>query len=169
MRTQKLQKLMCKLGTRFNYEGDFLFPVIAAGVAGLVQAIWVATGYYQFQTRLSNAEVVRVEWDPSFYLMHLRISIALVVILVSLLMRRLIGLCLSVVAVVWLGLEYMWWFVRSARMKANAGLEAFPQSVPHAFSLYGATPWNAVVLVLVVAVFTWEIWRLATFKSQSVH
>lgn len=167
MRTQILQKLICKLGARFKYDRAFLFPVIAAGVAGLVQTVWVAIDYSQFYSRLNTA-IVRVEWDPSFYMMHIRISVALVIVLIGLSSRRLIGLCLSAAAVVWLGLEYIAWFVWSAKLKENAGIEAFPQAVPQAFSLYGATPWNAVVLVLIMAVLLWEIWRIATFvKSES--
>ena len=76
------------LGSRVKYDGAFLFPVIAAAIAILIQVVWVAG-----ESRRSSAEIAIVDWDPSVHMMHLRILVALVIIVGGLLWRRMIGLC----------------------------------------------------------------------------
>jgi len=75
-------------------------------------------------------------------------------------------LFLSVLAFCWVSLEYAGWYVWSSRIKLNAGIASFPPRAAHALDLYGATAWNAVVLVLVILALFWEIGRLIKFAKS---
>ena len=60
------------------------------------------------------------------------------------------GLLLSLVALVWVIIEYVWWFIRMKRTIAAAGLAELPSGIPHAWNLAGVTAWNLVVLLVAV-------------------
>lgn len=170
MRITLSRKLGHELMARFNSDAAFRFAMVAAGFATVVHLIWLVTGFLAFRHRLDAATMVIVDWDSSILMMHIRIGLALLLSVVGLWSRRVIGLFLSVLALVWVGLEYIAWFLLSTRIKSNAGIESLPSSVPHASNLYGATPWNVVVLVLVIAVLVWEIGRLIRFaKLQPIQ
>ena len=159
-----------KLARRFTYDAAFNFALVIAGLAAVVHIVWFAVSFVAFRRRIDAATMVIVDWDPSVFMMHIRIGLALSFSVIGLWSRRVIGLFLSTLALAWVGLEYIAWFLWSVRIKASADIDALPSSVSHAFNLYGATPWNVVVLVLVIAVLVWEIWRLTKFaKSKPVQ
>lgn len=160
MRNTFSRKLGQELIARLNYDAAFRFAMVAAGFATVVHLVWLGTGFLAFRHRLDAATMVIVDWDPSILMMDVRIGLALFLSVAGLWSRRLIGLFLSALALAWVGLEYFTWFLWSMRIKSNAGIESFPSSVVHASNLYGATPWNVVVLVLAVVVLLWEIGRL---------
>ena len=167
MRTTFSRRLGWELAARFNYGAAFGFAMVAAGLATVVHLVWLVTSFLGFRHRLDVATMVIVDWDSSILMMHIRIGVALLLSIVGLSSRRVIGLFLSVLALAWVGLEYLAWFLWSFRIKSNAGIDSLPSSAPHALNLYGATTWNAVVLALVIAVLVWEIRRLIRFgRSQ---
>lgn len=94
--------------------------------------------------------------DQSTIRRDLMIELALVVTAVGVLSRNVIGLLFSFVALIWVGVEYIWWFVWTKRTIAAAGLDELPSGVPQVWNLGGATPWNLVVLVVAVFLFLWE-------------
>lgn len=154
------RKFRHELVARFGYDAAFNFALVAAGLAAVVHIAWFVTSFVAFRRRIDAATMVIIDWDPSVFMMHTRIGLALFLSVAGLWSRRVIGLFLSLLALVWAGLEYIAWFLWSIRIKSNADIETFPSSVAHASNLYGATPWNVVVLVLVLAVLVWEIGQL---------
>ena len=151
-----LQRVAQRLGTRYSYAGGYHFALVAAALAAIVHLAWFAVWFIGFRERLSAAKIVIVDWDPSVSMMHVRIAVALIISVAGLFSRRAVGMFLSALALGWVGLEYAAWFSWTVRIKSNAGIETLPSSIPHASNLYGASPWNIVVLVLTIAVFLWE-------------
>jgi hypothetical protein len=98
--------------------------------------------------------------------MLIRIALALMISAIALWSRKFIGLCLSILSLIWLGVEYVAWYMWSLRSLKNAGLEHFPDGVPHALNLGGATGWNAAVLVVAVALFAWEVKMLISIFTS---
>jgi hypothetical protein len=86
----------------------------------------------------------------------LMIELALLIAAVGLLCRNVTGLVLSLVALVWVIIEYVWWFIWTRRTIAAAGLAELPSGMPQAWNLAGATAWNLVVLVVAVCLFIWQ-------------
>jgi len=166
MRTTISQKLGYEPAARFAYDASFSLALVAAGLGTVVHIVWFVTGFIGLRHRLDTATMVIVDWDPSVLMMHIRIGLALLISVVGLSSRRVVGLLLSALALVWVCVEYLTWYFWSIRLKSNAGLESFPASVTHASNLYGATPWNAVVLVLVIVALSWEIGRLIKLRKQ---
>jgi hypothetical protein len=94
--------------------------------------------------------------DQVYMLMHLRISVALLVLAISLWFRNAFAFCLSIFGALWVALEYLLWHLRSQRILVSAGIEHWPTGTPHALGLYGATGWNALVLLLTLVLLLWQ-------------
>lgn len=95
--------------------------------------------------------------DQSMIRMHLMIEAALIIAALGLLSRKITGIVISAMALIWVGIEYIGWFIWTQRTIEAAGLTAIPRFIPHAANLYGATGWNIAILVIVVALFVWEV------------
>lgn len=161
------RKFRHKLAAPFMYDAGLKIATVLTGLASLVHIVWFVASFIVFRRRIDAASMVIIDWDPSVFMMHIRIGMALVLGFAALLSRRVIGLYLSALALVWIGLEYAAWFLWSIRIRSNAEVERFPSVIANAVNLYGATPWNLLVLVLVVAVLVWQIGRLLRIaKSQ---
>lgn len=146
------QKFGHELLARFSYDAAFNFALVAAGIAAVVHMVWFVASFIAFRRRIDAATMVIVDWDPSVFMMHIRIGLALLISIVGLSTRRVIGLIFAASALAWVGVEYVGWFFWSIRIKSSADIKTFSSSVPHALNLYGGTLWNAVVLVLAVVV-----------------
>lgn len=156
---------------RPNHElARFNFAIVLAGLATIVHLVWMTISFLSFRQRLDAATMVIADWDSSILMMHIRIALALLLSMVSLWSRRVIGLFLSVLALAWIGGEYIGWYIWSVRIKSNADIENFPLSVRQALNLYGASAWNIVVLVLVIMVLVWTtvcLIRIAKSQQQT--
>lgn len=167
MRITFSRKLGRELIARFNYGAAFDFAMVAAGLATVVHLVWFLTSFAALDRRIAAAKMVIIDWDPSILMMQIRIGLVLLVSVAALWSRRVVGLFLSALAFAWAIAEYIAWRAWSIRIKANAGIEVLPGRVANALNLYGATPWNALVLVLVIIVFLWEIgWLIRIVKSR---
>ena len=162
-------KLSQELKARFNYDAAFTFAMVAAGLATVVHLVWLVASFLRFRHQLDAATMVIVDWDSSIVMMHTRIGLGLLIGIAGLWSRRVVCLLLSILALAWVSLEYIAWYLWSIRLKSNAGIERFPTSVTHASDLYGATPWNAVVLVLAIVVLMWEIGRLMKIAKSTTN
>ena len=167
MRAAFSGKLGRGLAARFTYDRGFYFALGAAAFAAAIHTVWLVTNWIAFRRQLDAITMVIVDWDPSIDMWQARIGLILLISVAGLLSRRVVGLFLSTLALAWVVLEYYEWYAWSMRLKSNAGIEHFPLLIPHAANLYGATPWNVMVLVLVIAVLLWEIGKLfGIMKSQ---
>lgn len=119
------QKLLHDLAAPFRYDGSFNFPLLLVGVASVVHIGWSVATFVAFRRRIDTATMVIVDWDPSVFMMHIRIAIGLLLSVVGLFSRRVIGLFVSTLALVWVGLEYLAWFFWSMRIRSKAEVETF--------------------------------------------
>ena len=170
MSTTLRQKLRHHLAAPFKYDESFNFALLLVGVASVVHIGWFVASFVAFRRRIDVATTVIVDWDPSVFVMHIRIGVALLLSVAGLVSRRMIGLFVATLALVWVGLEYVAWFFWSMRIKSNAEIQTFPSLAGNVSNLYGASYWNVVVLVLVIAVLLWGILRLIKIaRSQGVQ
>lgn len=131
--------------------------VVAVSLA-VLNLFWLVIGYSALyhSIAISVAQGGSPLIDQSMIRRDLMIELALVVAAVGGLARKVSGLLLSLVALIWVGVEYIWWFIWTKRTIAAAGLSELPAGLPQAGNLAGATSWNLVVLVVVVLLFIWE-------------
>lgn len=99
------QKLLHDLAAPFRYDGSFNFPLLLVGVASVVHIGWSVATFVAFRRRIDTATMVIVDWDPSVFMMHIRIAIGLLLSVVGLFSRRVIGLFVSTLALVWVGVS----------------------------------------------------------------
>lgn len=162
------QKLRHDLAAPFRYDGSFNFPLLLVGVASVVHIGWSVATFVAFRRRIDTATMVIVDWDPSVFMMHIRIAIGLLLSVVGLFSRRVIGLFVSTLALVWVGVSGLVLLVDEDQVEG--GGRNFSSSVSDFSNLYGASLWNLVVLVLVIAVLLWGTVRLIkVVRSQAIR
>jgi hypothetical protein len=135
---------------------------IAIGVAILaatLNSLWVIRELYETHQMLSRASAhgMTVCFSPDYHLMFIRMVIALMTGVILLCSRRIIGLCFSALALLWVLLEYLSWYVWSQKLLEITERENFPEGMQHALGMSGATRWNAALLAIVGALFVWEL------------
>jgi hypothetical protein len=145
---------------------DFKIPSrslkLAIGVAVLTAAsnlIWFL--YYWgglLQAKRNSIAQGGDGWliDWSVVGMHLRIEVVLIIAALGLLSRKVSGLIISLIALIWIGIEYLNWYIWTQRTIEAADIIEIPRVIPGAGNLYGATGWNIAVLAIVSALFVWE-------------
>lgn len=125
--------------------------------------VWLITEYSQLASSI-NAGIAQGGSAPlisqSVIRRDLSIEIALIVAAIGMVSRKISGLLVSLIALVWVVIEYIGWYVWTKQAIVAAGLTELPSGIPQAWKLAGATPWNLVVLVVTVFLFLWEA-RLA--------
>lgn len=150
---------------------------LAIGVAVVTAALnllWVANYSGDlFQSRSASIAQGGTGWliDQSVVRMYLIIEVALITAALGLLSRKVKGIVISALALMWVGIEYGGWFIWTLRTIEASGLKEIPSGIPHAGGFYGATGWNMAVLVIAAALFAWEIKTLIAILigSRSKH
>jgi hypothetical protein len=138
-------------------------------VLGLISTIIVCLLVAQdIETSRSveSARQVGVTIDPDygFVRMKWRIAMSLITATLALLPRKKNWFVVSGGALAWLVLEYAWWYVRSLRALAEAGVEHVEPSIGN---LYRATWVDIGVLAAVLVVVSWQLWLLVrSFRSS---
>lgn len=137
--------------------------IIVAILAAASNTLWI-TGYLGATSQSTERGVLV---DQSMVGMHIMIELALLVAAVGLLLRSVKGLVISIIALSWIGIEYILWFIKTQSIIKGAGLKQIPSLIPHAGNLYGATRWNLVVLIIVAFLFAWEVLTLIIILNSS--
>ena len=147
-----------KLSRKLSSRDMFLARLIAIAVACFttLQLIWELYGLFHEYNK-AIAAGAEVNLSMSLPWMFIRINLALILSAVGLYFRHVKGLLISMLALIWVGIEYLSWHIWSLRIKAMAGIGDFQSTTPYADNLYGATRWNIAVLVVVAAFFVWEV------------
>lgn len=128
---------------------DRLLMLVVTGLAAVIQTA-LSVAHLAPNSRGALAQtIVIVDPEPVVTLIQLRINVALIVSMASVLFRRVNGLVLFLLASAWVLMEYIFWYAWSRKIKLNAGIDAFPSSVVSCADLYGAGSWNVLVLILV--------------------
>ncbi len=146
------------------------FAIVVAALTAALNLLWIAydLGRLFWSTGTSIAQGGTgglVDW--SMVRMYLIVETALIIATFSLLSRKIKGVIVSVIALMCVGVEYIWWFIWTRRIIEAAGLTEIPSLIPHAGNLYGATGWNLAILVIATALFAWEIKIIIGFLYSS--
>jgi hypothetical protein len=155
-------------GLRALPSRDINLAISIAILTAILNVLWVGWNQHNevatYQRALaSGAEIQRSLFFP---MILIRISVALVISAASLWFRNAIGLCVSALSLLWVGIEYIGWYNWSWHIKEGAGIKEFPSITPHIANLYGATGWNMVVLLIAVALFVWEVKTFASIVAS---
>ena len=147
-----------KSGVLLQLRGLTIAISITA-VVGILNALWLGWHLFRLYEAISKSEDQggTVQLNTTFTNRLIRIALALIISAICLYVRKLVFLCASLLALVWIGLEYFGWYIYSLQTLERAGLTTFPYGTSHAFKLYGASGWNVAVLVTTVILFLWEI------------
>jgi len=132
---------------------------IIAAMTAVINAIWLTYRFAQLNSNPGSTSLVIVQIDPSVSLMLIRIGFGLLLAAVCLWYRRVASLVMSMAALIWVLIEYTGWYLWSASIRREAGVAG----VPGFLSFYGANAWNVAVIVIVLALLTWEVKTLVRF------
>jgi hypothetical protein len=138
---------------------DINVAISVAILAATINSLWVIREIYDTHLMIERASAggATICFAPDFHLMFVRIVIALLTSLILLSSRKMIGLCFSAFALLWILLEYFYWYVWSQNLLETSGRETFPEGMQHALGMSGATAWNAALLAIVSTLFIWEL------------
>jgi hypothetical protein len=100
--------------------------------------------------------------DFSYDIMRLKIGVALLVLAIALWFRKLLWLCISAVAAVFIEVQYGLWYLDTQRWLREMGVKDFsnlpvPSEFPHFIGLYRATPWDLMLLIFTTTFLIWEV------------
>jgi hypothetical protein len=137
--------------------------IFVALLTAALNALWVGyqAGANAVEWDIFAQKYGHRHYDPSVFLLNVRLGAALLIAAAGLLYRRVIGLLISMLALTWVLKEYAWWYLDSLRRLKEMGVSDFAQlQVPdltYLGKLFGATWWNVIVLVISVALYIWVI------------
>jgi len=155
---------------------EFRFAVFVCILITVLNALFVAYGFGYLDGRASSGyPCVSGHQDLSRDVMHLKIEIALLVIVIALWFRRVLGVFISLFATLFVEIQYALLYLDTQRWLREMGVSDFselpvPGEFPHFAGLYHATLWDVVLLVIVTALFAWQVRVLITlFTSARQH
>lgn len=125
---------------------------IISALTAVINAILVVYHLVELRSRIRKTSLIIVQIDPPVSLMHIRIALALLLAAVCLMRRRVVSLLISVVALIWVLMEYGGWYLWSASIRRETGIV----SPPGLLGLYGANVWHVAVMAIVLALVIWE-------------
>lgn len=93
--------------------------------------------------------------------MHLQISISLFLVAVGFWSRKVLGFLLSLLALIWIGKIYLFWHIDTLAFMHEHDIEEFallqgPER-QHLVTLRYATWLDAIVLVVIIMLFVWQV------------
>lgn len=100
-------------------------------------------------------------------LLHLIITAALITSAIGLWFREVISFFLSALALLGVGVTYVWWYTNSIAYLRNSEISDFPADVPHIGRLREAVPWDIIVIAIAIIIFTWQMKILLTIVASS--
>lgn len=141
---------------------------IALSVLGLVAVLDIfvlayGIGYLRGKedVEILNSQVTASGFSIFHTVNAIRVAVAisLVIGIFGLWARRAAGYCLSVLALMATVGLYLWWYVESAAFLRNNEVSSYAEldapNLQHSRVLVGATWWDIIVLIIVVAVLIW--------------
>lgn len=110
--------------------------------------------------------------DYSYDFMRMKIDLALLIIAIALPFRRVVGFLVSLLAAISIGIQYILWYLDTQRWLREVQVSDFsqlpvPSEFPNFAGLYLATPWDVIVLVIVTALFAWQVRVLITLVTST--
>ena len=147
--------------------------LVCTAVAALnALAVSYSTGYGDGRVAGAYPCYVALPRDIFHDLMRIKIELALVVIAVVLRFRRVVGLCISAVATLFIVLQYALWYLDTQRWLREMHVSNFsqlpvPGEWPNFAGLSRATPWDFVIFVFTTVLFVWQIRVLIALMTNA--
>jgi len=143
------------------------FCITIAALNALVFAFRIGYLYGNEACRCS----VPMHRDYSYDFIRMKIELALLVIAIALRSRRVVGLCISVLATIYIEAQYGLWYLDTKRWLRDVRLTDLsqikePDLLPHFVGIYQARPWDIVLLALATALLIWQV-RVVIFLITS--
>ena len=149
-----------------EFQFAWFFSVTVAALNALV--IVFGLGYLYGQQAVKT--YAPGPYDYTYDLMRIEIGIALVIIVVALYSRRLVGLCLSVIATILIEVQYVRWYQDTQRWLSDVHLSDLSQATwtdKHFAGVYQAAPWDFVLFVCATLLFIWQLRVVIAFVQRS--
>jgi hypothetical protein len=94
--------------------------------------------------------------------MRVKIELAFLVIATALWFRRVMAFCISLVAALFIDIQYAFWYLDTQRWLREMHVSNFsqlpvPSEWPHFAGIYQATPWDFVLLAFTSALLVWQV------------
>ena len=141
-------------------DGISSIAVVAIGVTAILNIFWVVAKYTTLPAGGSapflSQTMMRRDW---------MIATALILAGLSLASKRGLGLVVSLVALMWVLVEYVRWYFWTKRIWEASNWTRIP--FPQTANLYGATAWNVVVQLIVAILVVWEAVMLVGLLKSS--
>jgi hypothetical protein len=142
---------------------EFKIAFFVCIIIAAINALAVAYGIGFFDGQAScGYPCVSGHQDFSRNLMRLKIEISLLVVVTGLWFRNVFAFFVSLFGTLFIGFQYALLYLDTKRWLREMGVSDFSQlAVPEEFShfggLYRATLWDVLLLLLITAVFAWQI------------
>jgi len=163
--TQEMSKSL-----RSRMSWDFKFALYLITGTALLNLLWFTYNLGYLEGVVSTSQQHISGGDP-FMIKNGRIAIALIMAAVALWPCRTIGFLFSILALSYIGFEYVTWYQDSSRALRMLEFESWADfqdpSFPYVGKLRGAVWWNMVVLVISVTLLLWQLKTLLKFLAYS--
>ncbi len=97
------------------------------------------------------------DWPNQLNFMHASMSVAFTIAMIGLWLRRAVGLLLSIIAMAWVGIIYVWWYFYSLEYLRNLEIPDFTSEMRHIGTWRDAMLWDVVILVALITLCIWII------------
>lgn len=145
---------------RSRMSWDFKLALYLITITAMLNALWMTYNLGYLEGVVSTSQQ-HISGNDPFLAVNGRITIALVAATVGLWSRRAIGFLFSILALLYVGFEYVNWYQDSVRALRMLEFESWADfqdpSFPYVGKLRGAVGWNIVVLVISVMLLIWHI------------
>ena len=157
-------------GLRSLPSWDFKVAIISAILVATSSTLLAAynIGYVKGQDGFEAMS--KIACSPGIYMngdflyklnaLHISITAGLIISAIGLWVRKAFSFLLSIIALVWICIIYIWWYLDTLHFIKNTEATEYTKLHDPFFHrmgmLYGATPWDTLVLVVVVILFLWQ-------------
>jgi hypothetical protein len=142
---------------------EFWVVVVVCIVIAALNALVVSytIGYGDGQAAGASSFYVPKHRDIFYDLIRLKIELALSIVAIVLRFRRVLGIFISVLATLFIGIQYAFWYLDTKRWLRELGVSDFsqlpvPSEWPNFAGFYQGTPWDIVILVFTGLLLAWQ-------------
>lgn len=148
--------------------------VTTASVLQLVYSVGHLNGQeaLEISLRSNNLPGIYTNFDFAYWLVatHVAITVGLVIATIGLWSKKLIGFLLSMVALLWVCIVYVWWYRETLHFLKNIEVTEYTRLHNPYFRdmgiLRGASRWDLLVLIATVLLLLWHLRMLLGIRSS---
>lgn len=149
---------------------DIRVAVSVAALLALAQAAWAVWEVRETVEFIREAVANGAcTYGVTFPFRSLRTALALGFAAAGLWKRTARGFYISAASLAWVCGEFAFWKLSSRSILSSLEMDEFPDYVPHAWGLYGASGWNVLALLTAVVLLAWEAKTLASAALAARH